>query len=118
MDPDKSADDISLSIRRESRIAMLEQALGRLERTVSAPARPHPRWRREHNLLLAAATCGVATCAAYILFMLTGISPFDTGMAADDDTLPQSTRRLLVVGEIAFFGLFASWGVWAVVRRG
>ncbi len=120
MDPDKSSEQFSLKLSSETRLALLEGTLGRLE---SEPVQTiaklrHPRWGREHTVLLAAATCGVATSAVYVLFMLTGISPFDAGELGDDAPIQQSTRQFLAFGEIAFLALIGSWAAWTLVRRG
>jgi hypothetical protein len=125
MDPDKSAQQFPLALAPEARIALLEQALGRLDD--SPTENPHkqaiarrtrPGWAREHTILLAAASCAVATCVVYVLSMLTGVSPFDTGEIAEDTQLPQSTRQLLAFGELAFLALIGSAAAWMVVRRG
>jgi hypothetical protein len=120
MDPDKSSEQFSLALSSETRLALLEGTLGRLEsEPVKALARPpRPRWGREHTVLLAAATCGVATSAVYVLFMLTGISPFDSGDIGDETQAQESTRQLLAIGEFALLALIGSWAAWTVVRRG
>ncbi|MFM9625776.1 hypothetical protein ACKI14_48990, partial [Streptomyces turgidiscabies] len=89
------------------RRALLENSLGRLDEPSNrAPVTSRPRrWGREHTVLLAAATCGVATSTVYVLLMLTGVAPFDAVDIGDESPLSQSAGEMLAIAELAFLAL-------------